>query len=700
MTAPYLRPNSLISILILVLLMPFSRAADSPELAPRGSSAGSPGGEDWMSVDGTPESWHYTPQTQINDSNISQLGLAWAADIASASGGLVGTPLIKAGVVYQSGPGGVVYANDGRSGKSLWTFQPPTRYDLPLSLTAFWAMHHNRGMALDDDHVYVAAGDCRLFAVDRRTGKEVWVTEACDPKQPYGITSAPRVGGGLVFMGNANADFNTSAGFVSAFDARTGAFRWRFSLRPGDPTKPFESETLKMAAKTWGKDYWPASVGGAHAWDGMTYDPKLDLLYIGTEATFPENPLERGKDAGDELFASAIVAVKAKTGEYVWHYTVVPHDGWELAAVAPIQIVEVPVKGVQTRVLMQAPKNGFFYLLDAKTGKFISAGQIATQNWAKNIDPNTGRPLFSPDAQYWNHPDQDTVVSPGPNGARTWESMAYSPKTGLVYVPTRTMATLFARDGSRDWYYPFRKDAKFKAAGQLTAWDPLQQKKAWQVVRPSTHNGGVLATAGNLVFQGTLEGKLDAFDARTGRNIWSFKSDGSIMGAPSTAVIDGVEYIFIASGDNGASAQTHSAGKFSSLPDVAGPPRLLAFSLGGKATLPARTEATDRKLKKPWRPRQPPALVAQGAKIFDEQGCSLCHGVGAVQGGHEIPDLRSSSQQTYAAMRQILDGAFRPAGMPAFKNISNEEIAAIQAYLTEQAWKGYEEQQSVTSARK
>jgi quinohemoprotein ethanol dehydrogenase len=575
-------------------------------------------------------------------------------------------------------------------------FAPDTRYNQPLSFIAFWAMHHNRGLAVDEDHVYVAAGDCRLFAVERTTGKQAWMTEACDPTQPYGITSAPRLGGGMVFMGNANADFNTARGFVSAFDAKTGKFLWRFYLRPGDPQKPFESETMKAAATTWGDGYWPASIGGAQAWDGMTYDPELGLLYIGTNGPLPHNPLERGKNAGDELFSSAIVAVDAKTGKYVWHYTEVPHDGWDLSAVSPIQIVELPIKGVKTRVIMQAPKNGFFYVLDAKTGKFISAGQIAAQNWAKGIDPVTGRPIPNPDAEYWNHPDRETLMVPGSNGARTFEPMAYSPKTSLVYVPTRTMVTRF-RPGPQttwDWYYPLRADAKIKAEGQLIAWDPIKQTEVWRVVRPSTHNGGTLATAGNLVFQGTLEGTFDAFDALTGRKAWSFQGDGAIMGAPSTAVIDGVQYIFVASGDNGASAMTHSAGGFNSLPTTQGPPRLLAFCLGGTAKLSPKAGYGPISLKMPWRPRQLPSLVARGAQIYDDNACGFCHGMEAIQAGRDIPDLRASSKETYAAMRTILDGGFREAGMPAFKNITAEEIVALQAYMTDQAWKGYEEQQS------
>jgi PQQ-dependent dehydrogenase (methanol/ethanol family) len=653
---------------------------------------GTPADTEWPFVDGTPDAWHFGTQTQINDHTVQRLGLAWAASMPSPSG-LVGTPLIKGGVVYQSGPGGIVYANDAKTGKSLWKFSPDTQYTDSLSFIAFWAMHHNRGLAVDDAHVYVAAGDCRLFAVDRITGMQAWMHQACDPTQPLGITSAPRLGDGMVFIGNSNADTNTARGFVSAFDATTGKFLWRFDLRPGDPKKPFESETMRMAATTWGDSYWPATVGGAQAWDGMTYDSKLGLLYIGTNGALPDSPLERGKNAGDELFASAIVAVEARTGKYVWHYTEVPHDGWEMSAVAPIQIVELPINGVNTRVIMQAPKNGFFYVLNARTGKFISAGQIAAQNWATGIDPSTGRPLRNPDAGYWNRRGRDTVASPGPNGARSWEPMAYSPKTSLVYVPTRTMATLFRRDGSLDWYYPFQKDAKFKAEGQLIAWDPINQKEKWRVIRPSTHNGGALATAGDLVFQGTVEGAFEALDSRTGRKLWSYQGDGAIMGAASTAMIDGTQFVFVASGDNGASAQTHSAGRFNSTPSTQGPPRLLAFRLDGVASLSPANYPTV-KVPKPWRSRQPAALVAQGAKVYDAQVCELCHGVDAIQAGRDIPDLRASSQETYAAMRAILEGAYQSVGMPAFRGISDADLEALQAYLTEQAWNGYEAQHS------
>jgi PQQ-dependent dehydrogenase (methanol/ethanol family) len=652
---------------------------------------GAPPEDEWAYVDGTPLGWHFGGQTQINDETVSRLGLAWAADMPSAEG-LVGTPLVKEGTVYQSGAGGIVYANDARTGAQKWIFTPEQRTDAPTEVVALWAMRHNRGLAIDDAHVYVAAGDCRLFALNRATGKQDWVTEACDPKANYGITSAPRLGGGMVFMGNANADFNTSRGFVSAFDAKTGKELWRFYLRPGNPAEPFESEEMKKAAATWGKDYWPSSVGGAHAWDGMTYDPELGLLYIGTNGPLPENPALRGKDAGDELFSSAIVAIDAKTGKYVWHYTQVPHDGWDQSAVAPIQIVELPIDGVKRRVLMQAPKNGFFYLLDAKTGKFISAGQIAAQNWAKGIDAK-GRPIPNPEAQYWNRPNQETVVSPGPNGARSWEAMAYSPMTSLVYVPTRTIATLYRPGQDSDWYYSFRDNAAFQAQGQLTAWDPVRQRKVWQVIRPSTHNGGVMATAGNLVFQGTLEGTFDAFDAKTGKLLWSFTGDGSIMSAPTTAVIDGVQYIFVASGDNGGSAVTHSNGGLSSSPDKAGPPRLLAFRLDGTAKPTSREGYGPIVLPKPWRPRQGASLVAQGSQIFSANACGFCHGMDAIQGGRTIPDLRASTPETYAAMREILNGAYQAGGMPAFKHVTDQEIVALQAYMTERAWIGYEKQQ-------
>jgi PQQ-dependent dehydrogenase (methanol/ethanol family) len=656
------------------------------------SGPANPAGDRGWVLGGNAEGWQFDDQAQINDQNVSRLGLAWAADIPSPAG-LVGMPLVAGGVVYQSGPGGVVYANDGRTGKMLWQFTPETRYDQPHSLVAFWAMRHNRGLAIDNDQVYVAAGDCRLFALDRKTGAQKWMTEACDPTQPYGITAAPRVGGGMVFTGNANGDLNTARGFVSAFDAKTGKQLWRFYTRPGDPAKPFESDVMKMAASTWGKNYWPASTGGAQVWDGMTYDPELGLLYIGTNGPLPHEPAGRGKEPGDELFSSAIVAVDAKTGRYVWHFTEVPHDNWELSAISPIQIANVTLGGQQRRVLMQAPKNGFFYMLDARTGKFISAGQMVPQNWTKGIDPASGRPIPNPDAEYWNRRDQDTLMIPGTNGARTWEPMAYSPRTSLVYVPTRTMATMYRRDGKYDWYYPLQKDATVKAQGHLIAWDPIRQKEVWRIDRPSTHNGGTLVTAGNLVFQGTVEGTFEALDAKTGRKLWSFQGDGAIMGAPSAAVIDGVQYIFVATGDSGASAQTHSGGAFNSSRATQGPPRLLAFRLDGKGEL-SQSQYPPLSLPKPWRSRQPLALAQEGEKVFEDNTCELCHGVAAIQGARDIPDLRASNKDTYAAMSDILKGAYRPAGMPSFPNITGEQIVALQAFMTNRAWAGYEEQEA------
>lgn len=653
-------------------------------------AASAPPDSDWSFVHG-PDGWHYSATPQINGRNVSKLGLAWSADIPSPSG-LVGTPIIIEGVVYQSGPGGVVYANEARTGKSKWVFSPDNQYDEDLSLIAFWAMRHNRGLTADKNHVYVSAGNCRLFAIDRKTGQQRWSTKACDPTEPYGITAPPTLGGGMVFIGNSNADMNTSRGFISAFDAQSGKLLWRFYTRPGDPNRPFESDTVKKAAATWGDAYWPASKGGGHVWDSMTYDSKLGLLYFGTNGPVPHNPLERGKNAGDELFATAIVAVNAKTGAYAWHYTTVPRDGWELSAIAPIQIAELPIEGKTTRVVMQAPKNGFLYVLNAETGKFISAGQIAAQNWTKGIDPKTGRPIPNPEAEYWNRPGQDTLMIPGTNGARTWEAMSYSPNTSLVYIPTRTMATLFTKDGSYDWYYPLHKDASIKAEGQLVAWDPVKQKEVWKVIRPGTHNGGAMATGGNLVFQGSLEGSFDAFEASTGKKLWSFQGDGAIMGAPSTAVVDGVQYIFVASGDSGASAQTHSAGQFNSTSKSQGPPRLLAFRLGGEERLVKKPGYSEVKLEKPWRPRQERPLVLNGKEVYLKHGCDLCHGVDAVQAGRDIPDLRGSSEATYSAMPHILKGALRPRGMPGFSSISQPDVVALQAYLTEQAWEGFEAQ--------
>ncbi len=367
---------------------------------------------EWRVLGNGAEAQHHSPLKQVNDKSVTKLGLAWVAEIPSPDG-LSGNPLVANGIVYQSGPQGRVYANDLRTGASVWTFDAHTKFTRDTHVIAYVTSRINRGLALLDDKVFVASGDCHLYALDQKTGKLLWDVMSCDPKEAYGITGAPRVGGGLVFIGNACGDSGLTRGFVDAFDAATGKRKWRFYTVPGDPAKPPENELMKKAAATWGTDWYSKTHGCGSVWEAMTYDATTGILYIGVAGPAPWSPAMRAADAGDELFTNSIVALKAQTGEYVWHFKQVPNDAWNFDATMHIMLADLGVDGKPQRVVMQAPKNGFFYVLDARTGEFISAQDYLPQNWALKIDAKSGRPTPNPEAQYWKHPGERSIVSPG-----------------------------------------------------------------------------------------------------------------------------------------------------------------------------------------------------------------------------------------------------------------------------------------------
>lgn len=675
----------------------------SPALAADHGMAKADGSE-WPLIGGNAETWHYSPLDQINKGNVKSLGLAWMADMPTKDG-LVGNPLVKDGVVFQSGPFGRIYANDVRTGKALWQFSPDIEFSDKLSLTAFYSLRINRGLSILDDKVFVASGDCRLFAVDRKTGKELWRAVSCDSTKQMGITGAPRVGGGKVFIGNNCIDSGTERGYVDAFDASTGRRLWRFYTMPGDPSKPFESKAMEMASKTWGTGYWQKTHGCVSPYDAMTFDPKLNLLYIGTGSPAPFNPLDRARDAGDELFADSIVAVNASTGEYVWHYQTVQHDGWDLDATWQITIAELPVKGVKRRVLMTIPKNGFFYVLDAATGKFLSAGKYTSINWASHVDPKTGRPVTIPDARYWEHPERDTVTEPGINGAHQWHANSFNPITGLMYFHVthspaimRPSKKAITGGSAPDLYFKRSPDSRWRPYGELVAWDPLTQSARWRVERKLPIPGGVLSTAGNLVFQGTGEGMLEAYDAVTGQLLWSFNTHASMAAAPSTVEIDGQQLLIVSSGNSSSSGVGQLLARMASTLESRAPPRLLAFKLGGTASIPPTVV---QPFPKPPLPRPDAKLAAEGAEYFDAELCTACHGLGVENARSSIPDLRLASAQTHAQFPAIvLGGARRDKGMPSFPHITAQELKALQAHILEAAWDAYEAQEAAKAERK
>jgi quinohemoprotein ethanol dehydrogenase len=649
--------------------------------------------EEWRLIGNNAEQQHYSPDSQITDRNVAQLGIAWYFDYPTPDG-TTGVPLVANGLVFQSGALGRVFANNVRDGKLVWSYDAQIRF--PLGVVAAWGSRETRGVALWGDEVITATGDCRVIALDQRSGSKRWEVQSCDPAVQT-ITGAPRVGGDEIFVGNANADSNVGRGYVDAFDAQSGAHRWRFYTMPGDPSRGFESKTMEMAAKTWGEGYWKLT-GGASPWDGLTYDPQTGLLYIGTDGASPWPPPSRGKNRGDELFTTSIIAVNAKTGEYVWHYQTTPDDAWNFDATMPIMIADLTIAKKKRRVVMEAPKNGFFYVLDARTGKLVNEPKpLIPVTWASRIDMQTGRPVQLAAAKYWLAPSGQAIVNPSPVGAHNFMPMSYSPGTGLVYVPVLNMPTLLKFDKNVsvgavdvDWYYGLRHQLPFK--GTLVAWDPVSQKARWQIDVGPPYEGGTLATGGNLVFQGTAAGEFVAYRADSGEKLWSMNVGSSIFGAPSTVEVDGTQLVIVA----GGSGTTSALGLFKKLGgNPGGPSRLFAFRLNGRAIVPPVHERVEQ-FQKPTRPRPAPPTVRAGYAVWNRSNCDLCHGFEAVGGIGSVPDLRRSANVMQSTFEQIvIGGQFTGAGMPVYKDsIKPDEIESLRAYLVAQTWKAYDQQQS------
>jgi quinohemoprotein ethanol dehydrogenase len=649
---------------------------------------------DWTLIGGGPLEQHFSSLAQVNDSNVGTLGLAWFTDLESADGP-TGVPMVAGGVIYESGPLGKVWAHDARTGRLLWTYDAKIQF--PTGLVASWGARLSRGLALWDDTVLKATGDCRLIALDRLSGKRRWEVQPCDPAAYKTITGAPRVGGGKVFIGNSNADSGVGRGYVDAYDIRSGKHLWRFYTVPGDPSKGFENAAMERASKTWGKEYWKVA-GGGSPWEGITYDAVTNLVYIGTDGPAPFNPAMRGEGRGDELFTNAIVAVNADTGNYVWHYSTTPEDGWNYAATMPVVLADLTIAGTRRHVVMSAPKNGFFYVLDAATGQLVNEPRpIIPINWASGIDMKSGRPIVRDEARYWLKGKEGSIVSPSPMGAHNWMPMSYSPDTGLVYIPATDYPAKVAVDPVNsvgnveiDFYYPLTHTLPF--TGRLVAWDPVAQIARWTQDVGLPYEGGTLATAGNLVFQGTTDGHFNAYRADTGERVYSFYAGSGILGAPSTVEIDGRQIILVAAG-SGTTSAVGFAQKFSGT--APGPARLLAFAIDGRIRLPPLPPGRD---PIPLPPAAEPdaALAKEGKAIWDANGCELCHGFKAVGGLGSVPDLRRIPAPHYDVFSQIIRGGlFKATGMPIFADsIREDDLAALKAYLIGEAWKGYRADQA------
>ena len=641
----------------------------------------------WLSDGRTYSAQRYSPLDQINAGNVGKLGLAWSAELNTYRG-VEATPLFIDGVLYNVSAWNLVTAYDARTGKELWTYDP----QVPREWGRYACCEPvSRGLAAWKGKIILAALDGRLIALDARTGRPVWTTQTFDKTQPYSITGAPRVFDGKVVIGNGGADLG-ARGFVGAYDADTGKRLWRFYVTPDNPAKGFENPAMAMAAKTWHGEWW--GLGGGAPWDSITYDPKLKLVYFGTGNGAPLVQQYRSPGGGDNLFLCSVVALNAQTGKYAWHYQEVPGEEWDYDCTQSLIQADLNIGGRMRQVLMHAPKDGYFYVLDRKTGKLISANNYVPVTWAKGIDPKTGRPIINPEARYDTTP---VLVTPGPGGGHNWFPMAYSPRTKLAYFPSYEQWQVYARDPDFK-PQPFRSNSgwggytgealKTRLALQkigdprenaaLTAWDPVNQKLAWRVPLPRHGNGGVLVTGSDLVIEGTTRQTLSIFDARTGKLLWETPTQSAPVAGPITYMLDGVQYIAVNAGWGGGAAQIErGAGK--ELPRAAA--RLLVYKLGGTAVLPPMKP--EEEIPEPPPLRATEAQVQKGAQLY-ARTCALCHGQ-QVLGG--VKDLRRMTRETHAAFKDIVLGGLRKdKGMASFADIlTSDDADAIHAYVTARA---------------
>ncbi|MFZ2507132.1 MAG: PQQ-dependent dehydrogenase, methanol/ethanol family [Steroidobacteraceae bacterium] len=652
---------------------------------------------EWLSYGRGYDEQRFSPLERINDKNVAGLGLAWSFDVA-APRGAEATPLVANGVLFVTEPWSVVQALDAKSGKPIWRYDPEVPRDKAFDACCDVV---NRGIALWGDSVFVGALDGRLIALDAGNGKPRWIAETFDPATPRTITGAPRVVKGKVLIGHGGAEYGVR-GYLGAYDAETGRLAWRFYTVPADPNAAADGaasdQVLKdKALATWNGEWWKYG-GGGTVWDSMAYDPELDLLYVGVGNGSPWNHQIRSAGKGDNLFLSSIVALRPATGEYVWHYQTTPGESWDYTATQHIMLADLQIAGTTRKLLMQAPKNGFFYVLDRSTGELLSAAPYVPINWATGVDLKTGRPIENPEARYLDKP---MLVKPSYYGGHNWNPMAFNPKTGLVYIPTLDIPMAYGH--SADFKFrpgqsnlgidmlvvalpddvATRRAIKSMLKGDLIAWDPVNQKEAWRVALAGPGNGGVLATAGNLVFQGTADGRFIAYRADNGEQLWETPTFAGVVAAPMTYEIDGEQYVAVLAGWGGALPLVSGALTANSGSNQR---RLLVYKLGAKATLPTPPGVIIQ------HPEPPPAAddattLLQG-KLLYQTNCINCHGDSA-QGNNVLPDLRFSPMLQPAAWNSVvLDGARQANGMIAFRKFLGESDAeAIRAYVISEARK-------------
>jgi quinohemoprotein ethanol dehydrogenase len=678
--------------------------------------------QNWFTGGRDQDGTYYSPLAKIDAKNVKQLGFAWQYDLGDPMRGQEATPIVIDGVMYTSGTWGYVYAVDAATGKELWRYDPKPDY--------FRGRHPccdlvNRGVAVWKGKVYVASVDGRLHALNAATGKKIWEADTItDHKLPYSSSGAPQIAGSVVVIGNSGADMGHTAvrGYVAAYDLETGVFKWRFYTVPPAVGQPYENPELAQADKTWDPHRKPEFNGGGTAWDGFAYDPALNLVYFGTANAAPYDLRQLGPAKLDSLFTASIIAVDATTGRMAWYYQTTPHDSWDYDSVQKLILADVQVDGMSQPVIMQASKNGFFYVLNRKSGKLLSAKNFTYVNWASHIDMKTGRPVLTGEADWYTSPKN---VYPSWSGGHTWNPMSYSAQTHLVYIPVIDLSAVWVdmlhNGGSmkyldgfftvqgiypddtydaaalKNLYGPLPDLQTLKATRKvnlvrelLRAWDPVTQKIVWEHETSSGirgYDGGVMSTAGNLVFQGRGSGELWVYAADTGKALKVIKTGSHIMAAPMTYSIDGEQFVALQAGYGGTAITVGPIPPSSAALKYQNTNRIIAFKVGGGAvpTPPPRVEPP---LEKPPLQTATKAQIDAGEIKFNEE-CSRCH----VLGPSSTPDLRRLNAGLHAAFKDIvLKGMLAQAGMERFDDIlSDKDVDNIHAYLIDQSWMAYRE---------
>ena len=691
-------PN-LVNSLALLILLSFSSVINA-SLVVNQTALINPKGE-WLNHGRTYKEQRYSPLTDINKNNVNELDLAWSFKFDTARG-MEATPILHDGVLYVSTGWSHVHAIDARSGDELWHYDAKVPKS-QLAKTCCGPV--NRGVAIwqkDNSsplQIFFGSLDGRLIALDAKTGKENWSVQSTPTDGNYSITGAPRIVKDMVIIGNGGGELGVR-GYITAYDVSSGEMRWRFYTVPGDRNKPQESEALKKALPTWsGEEWYKLGGGGGTVWDSIVFDPELDILYIGTGNGSPWNRDLRSPGGGDNLYLSSIVAINPDNGKYIWHYQTTPADNWDYTATQQMILAEIEINNEIRSVIMQAPKNGFFYVLDRKTGELISAEKFGHVTWATHVDMETGKPVESEFADYQEN--GGSYIWPSPYGAHNWQPMSYSKKTGYIYIPVQTIPAYFS--GQKEVSYKVnrwntgvnlnesRSPASWVAAkasldalvyGELVAWNPIKQERAWTVRHPKPSNGGTLSTAGDLVFQGTWDGAFAAYDALSGDQLWQYQSDSAILAGPITYELDGEQYVAVTQGSGGVVMLTIGE---EIRKNFVNQNRLLVFKRGDfnlERLTANNTMASLESVK--FEHDLDIARVKNGEYLY-HNNCASCHGLDA-KSNYVVPDLRYMSEETHDNFATIvLGGSLTHKGMIGFyETLSLDDVGMIHDYLRDE----------------